>query len=78
MTPDCHKIRVFLTADLLVLSFLLASAASAQTPGTFTATGSMTTARIFHTATLLADGRVLIAGGAQLDPTLTKFQSLSS
>lgn len=32
--------------------------------GTFSPTGSMATARMFHSATRLADGRVIIAGGA--------------
>ena len=41
--------------------------------GTWTATGSLATARDFHTATLLRNGKVLVAGGDGLDS-----QSLTS
>src|SRR6266566_4602973 len=35
----------------------------AQSPATFTATGNLTRERMFHAATLLTNGRVLITGG---------------
>src|SRR5437867_2555907 len=40
-----------------------AATATAQTPGTWTATGSMNAARWISTATPLKNGKILIAGG---------------
>jgi hypothetical protein len=46
--------------------------------GAFTPTGSMHAPREFHTATLLADGRVLIAGGLSGAPPTTSSIILAS
>src|SRR5215469_7576139 len=62
------------TGSLLLA--LLGASSYAQT-GTFTATGSMTVPRINHTATLLPNGKVLIAGGTSTvelyDPSTGTF-----
>jgi hypothetical protein len=64
-----------------VLTLLLGVAgqsqiAMAQEPGTFTATGSMTTDRFGHSATELIDGRVLIAGGNGVTTIVTNSAEL--
>src|SRR5262245_11516135 len=63
---------------LFLLLFSYAPTVAAQSPGTFTATGSMTTPRLLHTSTLLADGRVLIAGGEIEVGSFPSFKVLNS
>ncbi len=53
---------------VVALAWMCGLAALAQSPGKFVAIGSMTARRAGHTATLLRDGRVLIAGGQFFDP----------
>jgi hypothetical protein len=49
---------------------LISAELYAPTPGQWTPTGSLSAARIGHTATLLPNGTVLVAGGASVNGLL--------
>jgi len=60
----CLPLKVTLLFLLLPVAFLTCTAPlSAQAPGTFTPIGSMMAPRAGHTTTILANGKLLIAGG---------------
>src|SRR5262245_13655301 len=54
-------VPILLTAGMVVVQ------PSAGQDGTWTITGSLHTARLFHTATVLSDGKVLVAAGTDSD-----------
>jgi hypothetical protein len=63
-TVHTFSIRALVLVGLMAIAMLASTAApSLGSSNTWTTAGSMTTARTGHTATLLANGEVLVAGG---------------
>jgi len=63
LLPDGRVLVIGGGADYTNLEFLAAAEMFDPVTGTFAMAGSLATARTYHTATLLDDGRVLVTGG---------------
>ena len=78
LCPHATMLGRRLALPLLFLCAALLVQPCAATPFQWEFTGSLNIARYYHTATLLSDGRVLVAGGAATGPQTFPYPALAS